>query len=187
MARVLAEAHRAAEGVDADQIAQLVDHFVRRFVVELGRVRAEHPHDVARELDRRALHAEADAEVGDFLFARIADRAQLPFDATRAEARADENAVDVRQLAVVALVFQCFGVDVDDAHLDVVSDTAVNQGFVERLVRIAELHIFADETDAHLVFGMPLFAHDLFPFAERAELLVRQMKFVEKDLVETFA
>src|SRR5207302_1889322 len=37
--RIFAEAHRAAEGVDADQIAQLVDDFVRRLIVELRRIR----------------------------------------------------------------------------------------------------------------------------------------------------
>src|SRR5207253_11191006 len=85
-AGVLAEAHRAAEGVDADQVAQLVDDLVRRLVVELRRVRADHAADVARELDRRALHTQADAEVGDALLARVADRAQLPFHAAGAEA-----------------------------------------------------------------------------------------------------
>src|SRR4051794_3273794 len=114
-ARVLAEAHRASEGIDADQIAQFVDDFVRRFVVELRRVRADHPHDVPRELDRRALHAEADAEVGDALLARVADRAQLPFHAARAEAGTDQDAVDASELAVIALFLERFRIDVDDA------------------------------------------------------------------------
>src|ERR1019366_701676 len=59
---IFPEAHSPAEGIDADQIAQLVDDFVRRLIVELRRVRANHSDDVSRELDRRALHAEADTE-----------------------------------------------------------------------------------------------------------------------------
>src|SRR5712692_3364729 len=35
---ILAQPHRAAKSVDADQIAELVDHLVRRFVIELRRV-----------------------------------------------------------------------------------------------------------------------------------------------------
>src|ERR1043165_7293066 len=131
-ARILAEAHRAAQGVDADEVAQLVDDLVRRLVVELRRVGADHAADVARELDRRALHAEANAEVGDALLARVADGAELPLDAARAEAGADEDAVDAGELAVVALLFERLRVDVDDAHLDVVGDAAVGQGLVER-------------------------------------------------------
>src|SRR5256714_1622392 len=181
------EAHRAAEGVDADEVAQLVDHLVRRLVVELGRVRADHAADVARELDRRALHAQADAEVGDALLARVADGAQLPFHAAGAEAGADQDAVDAGELAVVALLLERLGVDVDDAHLHVVGDAAVRQGFVERLVRVAELDVLADEADAHLILGMAHLAHDLFPLRQRPDLLVRQVQLVEEDLVEPLA
>src|SRR5881394_4115014 len=62
IARIFSESHRAAESVDADEIAQFVDDLVRRFVIELRRVRADHADDVPRELDRRALHAETHAE-----------------------------------------------------------------------------------------------------------------------------
>src|SRR5688572_27571040 len=129
VARIFAEAHRAAEGVDADEIAQLVDDFVRRLIIELRRVRADHPRDVARELDGRALHAEADAEEGDLALAGVADRAQLSFDAARAEAGSDQDAVDATELAVVALFLERFRVDVDDPRLHVVRNAAVLQRF----------------------------------------------------------
>src|SRR6266849_2918494 len=184
---ILAEAHRAAQGVDADEIAQLEDDLVRRLVVELGRVRADHPDDVPCELDRRALHAQADAEVGNSLLARVTDCAQLPFDAARSESRADQDSVDVRQLAVIALFLERFRIDVDDAHLEVVRDPAVNQRFVERFVRVAELHVLPDEPDPYLILGMPHLAHDLFPLRERADFLVREVQLVEKNLVEPLA
>src|SRR5947199_2649035 len=116
-ARILAEPHRAAEGVDADQIAQLVDDFVRRLIVELRRIRADHPHHVACELDRRALHAEADAEEWDALFARVADRAQFSFDAPRSESWSDQNPVHASKLTVIPLGLELLGGDVDDANL----------------------------------------------------------------------
>ena len=166
VARVFAETHRAAEGVDADEIAQFVDHFVRRLVVELGRVRADHPHDVARKLDRRALHAEADAEVGDALLAREADGAQLSFHAARAESRTDQDSVHAGQLAVITLFLERLGVDVDDAHLHVVGDAAVHERFIERFVGIAELDVLADESDTHLAFRMAHLPHDLFPLRQ---------------------
>src|SRR5258706_11889598 len=186
-ARVLAEPHRAAEGVDADEVAQLVDDLVRRLVVELRRVRADHAADIARELDRRALHAEADAEVGDALLARVADGAQLPFHATRTEPGADQDAVHAGQLAVVALFLQRFGADVDDADLDVVGDAAVDQRLVERFVAVAVLDVLPDEADAHFILGMPHLADDLLPLGEVAHLLVREVQLVEEDLVEPLA
>ena len=131
---IFSEPHHAAERLDADQIAQLEDHLVRRFVIELGRIRTDHPADIAGELDRRALHAETNPEVGDLFFARITDRAQLTFDAARAEARSDQDRVDLGQLPVVALILERFGVDVDDSHPHVVRDSAVDERLVERLV-----------------------------------------------------
>src|SRR5437870_8988226 len=186
-ARIFSKPHRAAERFDADQIAKLEDHFVRCFVIEFRRIGSDHPADVARKFDRGALHAQADAEIGDFLLARVTDRAQLAFDAARAETRSDEDPVDVRQLSVVPLVLQRLGVDIDDPHLHVVGDSAVDQRLVERFVRVAELHVFPDEPDAHFVFRMPQLAHDLFPLAEGAELLVRKMELVEEDLVQPLA
>ena len=64
VALVAAQAHRAAELVDAEQIAQLVDHAVRRGLVDFGRVGAFEQAHVAREFDGRPLEAVADAEVG---------------------------------------------------------------------------------------------------------------------------
>src|SRR5207237_10825022 len=123
--------HRAAEGVVSYDIAEFVDDLLWLLVIELRRIRADHSTNVARELDRRALHADTNAEVGDLLFARIADRTQLAFHAACAETGADQNAVDLGQLAVVPLVFQRFRIDVDDAHLDVVGDAAVDQRLIE--------------------------------------------------------
>ena len=86
---------------------------------------------MARELDRRALHAEADAEERDAFFARVADGAQLALDAARSESRSHQNAVHASQLAVIPLGLQLLGVDVDDAHLDVVGDAAMRERFIE--------------------------------------------------------
>ena len=88
---------------------------------------------------------------------------------------------------MIALVFERFRVDVHDPNLDVVGDAAMDQGLIERLVRVAELHILADEADAHLILRMAQLAHDLFPLAERAELLVGKMELVEQDLIQAFA
>ena len=88
---------------------------------------------------------------------------------------------------MIALFLERLRIDVDDAHLHVVGDAAVHERFIERFVRVAELDVLADKADAHLVFGMAHLAHDLFPLLQIADLFVRQMKFVEKNLVESLA
>ena len=65
LARVAAQPHRAAELVDAEQIAQLVDHLVRRGLVDLGGIGAVEAAHVARVLHGGPLEAVADAEERD--------------------------------------------------------------------------------------------------------------------------
>src|SRR4051812_4304042 len=100
-----AQAHGAAELVNAAQLAQLIDDAVRGGLVELTRVGPFKAAHVARKLYARRLHAEADSEVRDFLLARIADRIQHAFDAALAEAAGDKDAVVIFELRVVLLAF----------------------------------------------------------------------------------
>jgi hypothetical protein len=67
-----------------------VDDRVRRLLVELVEF-AFRPADVARVLDDRHLHAEADAEERDLVLAGVADRLDLPFGAALAEAARHEH------------------------------------------------------------------------------------------------
>ena len=95
--RVGAQAHRAAHVRDLLLLGQQVDDRVRRLGVELGRVRAVHVDDVARELRDRHLHAQADAQERDLLLARDPRRGDLALDPALAEAARDQDPVDVRQ------------------------------------------------------------------------------------------
>src|SRR4029453_10454570 len=61
--RVEAEPHRPSLVRDVPLLGQEVDDIVGRHRHELGGVRTLEPADVARVLDHRALHPEADAEV----------------------------------------------------------------------------------------------------------------------------
>ena len=70
---------------------------MRRVGVEFGAVGAVQMQHVAGEFDHGALHAQADAEVGDLVLAGEADGLHLAFDAAHAEAAGDQNSVDSRQ------------------------------------------------------------------------------------------
>ena len=56
-----------------------------RGAIELGAVGVLEPEHVPAELDDRHLHAEADAEIGHGVLARIAHRLDLALDAALAE------------------------------------------------------------------------------------------------------
>ena len=70
---------------------------LRRKLARVTVVKANH---VARELDDRGLHSEADAEERQPGLARVADRLEHSFDSANSESARNENAVKVgEQLA----------------------------------------------------------------------------------------
>src|SRR6185436_16543503 len=104
------------------------DDRMRRVGIELGAVRAVEAGDVPRELDDGELHAEAYAEIRNPVFARVADRLDLAFDAALAESARNENGVH-RGETVGPLALDDLGVDVMDIH----AAPRVNPGVRERL------------------------------------------------------
>ena len=72
---------------------------MRRVGIEFGAVGAFESGLVARILDHRKLHAEADAEVGDLVLARVADRLDLALHAALAESARNQDGIHVRETA----------------------------------------------------------------------------------------
>ena len=106
------------------------DHRVRGLGLEFGRVGTGQPGDMARELDRRDLHAQADAQVGQLVLAGVLHRDDLALDATLAEAAWHQDGVELGELVGV-LGVQCLGVDIVDLDPRVLVDAGVAQRFVE--------------------------------------------------------
>ena len=131
-----AETHGAAHLFNAEQFAEFVDDAVLAGGIELAGVGVFEAADVARELDAGGLHAEADAEVGDLLFAGVADGVQHALDAALAETAGDEDAVEAFELRFVAAVFgsfrfEAFGFNPGDFELEILRECAVGERFFE--------------------------------------------------------
>src|SRR5690606_34086778 len=147
------QAHGAPHLLDAQQVAQLVDDRVPGLAVELGGARSLDAADVARVFDDHALHAEADAEHRDTVFAGVADRADLALGAPGSETDRHQQAVDLENFPRPGLVLEGLGVDVDEFDRGVVGDAAVHQGLVQALVGVGQLHVLADDADAGVRAG----------------------------------
>jgi hypothetical protein len=123
-------------------------------LVELARARASaRPATLRANSIGRELHAEADAEERDFALARVADRLDFALDAAIPEAAGDEDRVEVVERGRWCRRAPVLRVDVDEATLAVVLQAAVDERLVERLVGVAEVHVLADDGDAHLPAG----------------------------------
>ncbi len=166
-----AETHGAAHLFDAGEFAEFVDDAVGSGGVELAGVGVFQAADVAGVLDAGGLHAEADAEVGGVGLAGVADGVEHALDAALAEAAGDEDAVEAFELMLVfesGAVFgvaglEAFGFDPGDAELEVVSERAVDEGFLEGLVTVFVLDVFADDGDVDFVFGVVGAVDDVLP------------------------
>ena len=131
---------------------------MRRGRIELAGVGVVQPADVARKLDAGRLHAQADAEIRNFLLARVADGVQHALDAALAEAARHQDAVVVFELrlviAIAVFASKPFGFDPVQVQLQVVRQRAVHQRFFQRLVGIFVLDILADDADVTSSFGL---------------------------------
>jgi hypothetical protein len=97
------------------------------------RVRVFHPRYVARKFDQRNLHTQANAEVRNIVFTRIACGSDLAFDTTVAEAARDQNRIQIFQ-NFDATCFYILRVNQLDVYRDAVLQTTVFQRFGQNLM-----------------------------------------------------
>ena len=168
-ARIRAEAHRAAH----------VRHVLLRFhqrddgIValrrELRRVAVVEAADVARELDDRRLHAEANAEERQ---PRSRARGESLRPCPRRRARRIRRARAARRPCRESRsarsghekVFARHPLNVD---ADVVGDAAVNERFLHALVAVGVVRVLADDGDPHALVRHEHALHELSPRGER--------------------
>src|SRR5215469_6082276 len=120
--------HRSAQLLYSTQLAQFIDHAVWRCRVEFTRIRLFESNHIARELNARRLHSQADSEVWNLLLPRITDRAQHAFNTALAKSPGHQNAVISLELRLIALVagFQPLGFDPIQLQLQVVRQCAMH-------------------------------------------------------------
>jgi hypothetical protein len=140
------------------------------------------PGLVARVLDRRDLHAEADAEVRNAVLAGELRGEDLALDAALAEAARHQDRIEAAQVADVRRV-QVFRIDVLDLDPRVVVDAGVAQRLVQRLVRVGQIDVLAAHRDRDLVLRVLDLVHEVVPARQVGRLRV-QVELRADQLVE---
>src|SRR5579875_127482 len=169
--RIGAEAHGAAEIAVGLALLELValhpfghqaDHRLGAGP-ELGRARAVEAGQVPRRLDHRHLHAEADAEIRHFPFARESGRLDLAFAAALAESTRHQDAVHAFERAHGVVLLEDFAVEPIELDADVVGDAAVGQRLAQRLVGVGQMRVLAHDGDGDVALGLADARHDVLP------------------------
>src|SRR5947207_8926211 len=137
-----------------------------RVFIELRGVGAGQAHHMPGELDRRALHAQADAEKRNAPLADIADGFDFAFDSALAKAARDEYAIISGQERGSPFALDILALNAADADLALVMNPGMVERFVDRLVSVLVLGIFSDDGDADLVLGISQYVQDVPPMIE---------------------
>src|ERR1019366_9331509 len=138
-ARPRAQTHGAAELVDTFQFAEFEDDAMRCGGIEFGGIGAIESSPVPGELDHQGLHTEADAEVGNLMFASETNGANHAFDAALAKAAGNQDAVVAFQLPLPIVSLPPLGFNPVDLKLQAVSQRAMDQRFFQALIGILVL------------------------------------------------
>ena len=161
-----AETHGAPEVDDLFLLLEKADDGVGGAFVELGAVGIVPAADVAGELDDGDLHAEADAEEGDVVFAGVAGGGDFPLSAAVAKATGDEDALEAFEVGFGPGFFNALGIDADDLDLGVVGGSGVGEGFVDAFVGVLKLDVLSDDSEADVMGGMDDALDKLAPAGE---------------------
>src|SRR5689334_10262270 len=92
LARLRSQAHRASFADDVLLLVEQSDDGVFRIRVELGRVGVRQTENISGEFYDGDLHAQAEAEIRQFLFAGVLRGHDFPFNAAFAETAWNQDA-----------------------------------------------------------------------------------------------
>jgi hypothetical protein len=146
--------------------ALLVQHGDDRIGVWPGQIPSSAPcqfQNVPRKFNRGDLHSEAEAEVGNFIFARVFRGLNFSFDAAFAESARHQNPAESFQHFFRAVLFNFLGVHLHDFHAAIVADAAVDDRLIDRFVGVLQADVFADDADAHAMLRRDELADDFLP------------------------
>src|SRR5208337_617410 len=162
------QAHGTPQLINSPQFTKFVDDAMRRGRVKLRTIRAGQAADITRVFYYRALHAEANAEVRHLALASELDAPQHAQNPALAKTSRDQDAVQLLQLVFPVLTLQSLRVNPNLVEFQVVGNAAVDQGFVQALVRVLVAHVLSHDTDAYLILRMADAVHKVNPRLEVA-------------------
>ncbi len=158
---------------------------MRRGFVELRAVGSSYPGHITRKFDRRALHAETEAEKRHLPFPRISNRGNFAFDPPCSEPARNQNPVSFAQNSLGPLPLDILRFNPTDIHLGLMVDPAMYERLAKTLVTLLEPGIFSDQRDGNFVFGPLDFLYHRIPFTQ-IRLTGFQVQLSDDQFVQSF-
>ena len=163
MGGVSTQAHGRAHGGDVLLLLLQANDGVGRVVHKLRGVGIRQAQHVARNLDDRHLHAQANAQEGDVVLAGVLHGLDLALHPAVAEAAGHQNAVHGADHLSGVAALQGLGIHAHDLHAAIIRRAGVGKALVDGFVRILQRDVLAHHRNAHAVRGVNDAAHELLP------------------------
>src|SRR5690625_4329343 len=93
-ASVSTEAHYRFFGIESPFLLLQIDNRMRRLPIELSAVCSFKSENFAGKINHGYLHAQANSEIRDFVFARIAGRGDFPICSAVSKSARNQNSID---------------------------------------------------------------------------------------------
>jgi len=148
------QTHGAAFFGDVLLLVEQADYGVVGVFVELGGVCGVESDDIAGELDHGTLHPETDPKERHASLARPTDGLDFAFNPAFAKAAGDQNPVVAGEQSLGTFALDFFAVNTSYANLHLMVHCGVVDRFVNGLVGVAMLGVFADNGDADFALGI---------------------------------
>src|SRR5947209_13804420 len=153
------QTHRATKFINTFEFSQFVDDSVGSTRIEFARIGVVQSANIARELDAGSLHAEANTEVRDLIFARIPNCIQHAGNATLAETPRNQNAVVAFKLCLVGTIIAVAALESlsfypSNVQLETLPDCRMGKSFVQGFIGVLIFDVFPDDCDRHLLLAL---------------------------------
>src|SRR6185503_19464530 len=117
---------------------------------KLSRIRILEPANILRKLNTGCLHSQTDTKIRRMTFPRIANSANHSRYTSLAKATGNKYRVKVSQPRLIVVIHQTFGFDPLHTHAKIICHATVRQSFAQRLVRVFQLDVLADDGNRSL-------------------------------------
>ena len=146
-------------------LGQQADNWIGGICVEFGTMRTFHVGDVTCPFHNGALHAQAQAQKGNCVFADIFDGLDFAFNAARAEAAGYYDSIHAFEVAFGAVRFDFFGIDPANVELSLGGDRSMLQSFGHGFVSIVQAYVLAHDRNFDFLFSMLKPIHNALPLS----------------------
>ncbi len=180
-----AQSHGAAHVPDMLLIFHFIDHRMRGVRIHFRAMCVFQVKHIAGKLYGGHLQTQADTEKGDVVLPGVADGVDLSLRSSPSESRCHQDAVEVAQEGLhVRTLVEILRMDHPGPDAALIGGPGMDERFIDGLIGILKLHVFADHADIDSTLGVFHPAQEIEPAVELRLAEIFYVELLEHDQIE---